>query len=36
MGVAGAEILAVFTGLVSLIPTVGGMIALVPLGLGCR
>ncbi len=33
MGVAGAEILAVVTGLVSLIPTVGGMIALVPLGL---
>ncbi len=33
MGVAGAEILAVFTGLVSLIPTIGGMIALIPLGL---
>jgi predicted PurR-regulated permease PerM len=33
LGVAGAEILAVFTGLISLIPTVGGIIALIPLGL---
>ena len=33
LGVAGAEILAVFTGLISLIPTVGGVIALIPLGL---
>ncbi len=33
MGVRNAEILAVFTGLISLIPTLGGIIALIPLGL---
>ncbi|MBN1964991.1 MAG: AI-2E family transporter [Anaerolineae bacterium] len=33
MGVAGAEILAVFTGIISLIPTIGGIIALIPLGI---
>ena len=33
MGVPGAEILAVFTGAISLIPTLGGLVALVPLGL---
>ena len=33
MGVPGAEILAVFTGFISLIPTLGGFIALVPLSI---
>lgn len=33
MGVPGAEILAVFTGFISLIPTLGGFIALVPLAI---
>lgn len=33
MGISNAEILAVITGLISLIPTIGGVIALVPLGL---
>ncbi|MFQ3645657.1 MAG: AI-2E family transporter [Anaerolineae bacterium] len=32
MGITNAEILAVITGLISLIPTIGGIIALVPLG----
>ncbi len=32
MGIANAEILAVTTGLISLIPTIGGFIALLPLG----
>jgi predicted PurR-regulated permease PerM len=33
MGAPGAEVLAIFTGLISLIPTLGGLIALVPLGI---
>ena len=33
MGVPGAEILAVFTGFISLIPTLGGFIALIPLSI---
>jgi predicted PurR-regulated permease PerM len=33
MGITNAEILAVITGLISLIPTIGGIIALFPLGL---
>jgi predicted PurR-regulated permease PerM len=33
MGVAGAGVLAIFTGVVSLIPTIGGFIALFPLAL---
>lgn len=32
MGITNAEILAVITGLISLIPTIGGIIALFPLG----
>jgi len=32
MGIEGAEVLALFTALISLIPTVGGLISLVPLG----
>ena len=33
LGVPGAEILAVFTGFISLIPTLGGFIALIPLSI---
>ncbi len=33
MGIPGAEVLAVFTGIISLIPTIGGLIALIPLAL---
>lgn len=33
MGAPGAEILAVFTGFISLIPTLGGFIALIPLSI---
>jgi predicted PurR-regulated permease PerM len=33
MGVAGAAILAIFAGVISLIPTIGGFIALIPLAL---
>jgi predicted PurR-regulated permease PerM len=33
MGVPGAEILAVFTGFISLIPTLGGFVALIPLSI---
>lgn len=33
MGITNAEILAILTGLISLIPTIGGLIALAPLGL---
>lgn len=33
MGIAGAEVLAIFTGAISLIPTIGGIIALVPMAL---
>lgn len=33
MGISNAELLAIITGLISLIPTIGGVIALIPLGL---
>jgi predicted PurR-regulated permease PerM len=33
MGIGNAEILAIITGLISLIPTIGGIIALLPLGI---
>lgn len=33
LGISGAAVLAVFTGLISLIPTLGGFIALVPLAI---
>ncbi|MBN1284033.1 MAG: AI-2E family transporter [Anaerolineae bacterium] len=33
MGIPGAEMIAVFTGIVSLIPTVGGLAALIPMAL---
>ncbi|MBN2470174.1 MAG: AI-2E family transporter [Anaerolineae bacterium] len=33
MGIEGAEVLAVFTAFISLIPTLGGFISLIPLGL---
>lgn len=33
MGITNAEILAILTGLISLIPTIGGVIAMVPLGI---
>ncbi len=33
MGINGAEILALLTGVISLIPTLGGIISLIPLGL---
>lgn len=33
MGVSGATVLAIFTGIISLIPTLGGFIALIPLAI---
>lgn len=33
MGISGAEVLAIFTGAIALIPSIGGVIALLPLGL---
>jgi predicted PurR-regulated permease PerM len=33
MGVSGATVLAIFTGIISLIPTIGGFIALIPLAI---
>lgn len=33
MGIPGAEVLGIFTGLISLIPSVGGLIALIPLAI---
>lgn len=33
MGISGAEVLAIFVGCIALIPSIGGVIALIPLGL---